>query len=54
MIKAKISLDSSELKKGLNNAEQSVKKAGKEMNSATEKLDKFGDNADRAVRSHSK
>lgn len=49
-IKAKISLDSSELKKGLNNAEQSVKKAGKEMNSATEKLDKFGDNADRAVR----
>ena len=50
MIKAKISLDSSELKKGLNNAEQSVKKAGKEMNSATEKLDKFGDNADRAVR----
>lgn len=49
-IKAKISLDSSELKKGLNQAEQSVKKAGKEMNSATEKLDKFGDNADRAVR----
>ena len=50
MIKAKISLDSSELKKGLNQAEQSVKKAGKEMSNATKKLDNFGDNADRAVR----
>ena len=49
-IKAKISLDSSELKKGLNQAEQSVKKAGKEMSNATKKLDNFGDNADRAVR----
>ena len=49
-IKAKISLDSSELKKGLNQAEQSVKKAGKEMSAATKKLDNFGDNADRAVR----
>ena len=49
-IKAKISLDSSELKKGLDQAEQSVKKAGKEMSAATKKLDNFGDNADRAVR----
>ena len=50
MIKAKISLDSSELKKGLNQAEQSVKKTGQEMANATKKLDNFGDNADRAVR----
>ena len=50
MIKAKISLDSSELKKGLNQAEQSVKKTGQEMSNATKKLDNFGDNADRAVR----
>ena len=50
MIKAKISLDSSELKKGLNTAEQAVKKAGQEMSNATKKLDNFGDNADRAVR----
>ena len=50
MIKAKISLDSSELKKGLNAAEQSVKKTGQEMSNATKKLDNFGDNADRAVR----
>ena len=50
MIKAKISLDSSELKKGLNQAEQSVKKAGKEMSNATKKLDNFGDSADSAVR----
>ena len=49
-IKAKISLDSSELKKGLNQAEQSVKKAGKEMSAATKKLDNFGDSADSAVR----
>ena len=49
-IKAKISLDSSELKKGLNQAEQSVKKTGQEMSNATKKLDNFGDNADRAVR----
>lgn len=49
-IKAKISLDSSELKKGLNQAEQSVKQTGKEMVNATEKLDNIGDNADRAVR----
>ena len=49
-IKAKISLDSSELKKGLNQAEQSVKKAGKEMSNATTKLDNFGDSADNAVR----
>ena len=49
-IKAKISLDSSELKKGLNQAEQSVKKTGQEMANATKKLDNFGDNADRAVR----
>lgn len=49
-IKAKISLDSSELKKGLNSAEQSVKKTGQEMSNATKKLDNFGDNADRAVR----
>ena len=49
-IKAKISLDSSELKKGLNQAEQSVKKAGKEMSNATKKLDNFGDSADSAVR----
>ena len=49
-IKAKISLDSSELKKGLNQAEQAVKKAGQEMSNATKKLDNFGDNADRAVR----
>ena len=50
MIKAKISLDSSELKKGLNQAEQAVKKTGQEMANATKKLDNFGDNADRAVR----
>ena len=50
MIKAKIALDSSELKKGLNQAEQSVKKTGQEMSNATKKLDNFGDNADRAVR----
>ena len=50
MIKAKISLDSSELKKGLNQAEQAVKKTGQEMSNATKKLDNFGDNADRAVR----
>ena len=50
MIKAKISLDSSELKKGLNTAEQAVKKTGQEMSNATKKLDNFGDNADRAVR----
>ena len=50
MIKAKISLDSSELKKGLNAAEQAVKKTGQEMSNATKKLDNFGDNADRAVR----
>ena len=49
-IRAKISLDSSELKKGLNQAEQSVKKTGQEMSNATKKLDNFGDNADRAVR----
>ena len=49
-IKAKISLDSSELKNGLNQAEQSVKKAGKEMSNATKKLDNFGDSADNAVR----
>ena len=49
-IKAKISLDSSELKKGLNQAEQAVKKTGQEMANATKKLDNFGDNADRAVR----
>ena len=49
-IKAKISLDSSELKKGLNQAEQSVKKTGQEISNATKKLDNFGDNADRAVR----
>ena len=49
-IKAKISLDSSELKKGLNQAEQSVKKTGQEIVNATKKLDNFGDNADRAVR----
>ena len=49
-IKAKISLDSSELKKGLNQAEQAVKKTGQEMSNATKKLDNFGDNADRAVR----
>ena len=49
-IKAKISLDSSELKKGLNTAEQAVKKTGQEMSNATKKLDNFGDNADRAVR----
>ena len=49
-IKAKISLDSSELKKGLNQAEQSVKKTGKEMSAATKKLDNFGDSADNAVR----
>ena len=50
MIKAKISLDSAELKKGLNQAEQAVKKTGQEMSNATKKLDNFGDNADRAVR----
>ena len=50
MIKAKISLDSSELKKGLNQAEQSVKKTGQEISNTTKKLDNFGDNADRAVR----
>ena len=50
MIKAKISLDSSELKKGLNQAEQSVKKTGQEMSNATKKLDNFGDSADSAVR----
>lgn len=50
MIKAKISLDSSELKKGLNQAEQSVKKTGKEMSTATKKLDNFADSADNAVR----
>ena len=49
-IKAKISLDSSELKKGLNQAEQSVKKTGQEISNTTKKLDNFGDNADRAVR----
>ena len=49
-IKAKISLDSSELKKGLKQAEQAVKKTGQEMANATKKLDNFGDNADRAVR----
>ena len=49
-IKARISLDSSELKKGLNQAEQSVKKTGKEMSAATKKLDNFGDSADNAVR----
>ena len=50
MIKAKISLDSSELKKGLNQAEQSVKKTGQEISNSTKKLDNFGDSADSAVR----
>ena len=49
-IKAKISLDSSELKKGLNQAEQSVKKTGQEISNTTKKLDNFGDSADSAVR----
>ena len=49
-IKAKISLDSSELKKGLNQAEQSVKKTGQEISNSTKKLDNFGDSADSAVR----
>ena len=50
MIKAKIALDSSELKKGLNQAEQSVKKTGQEISNSTKKLDNFGDSADSAVR----
>lgn len=55
-IKAKISVDNSELKQGLQQAEQQAQKTGKAIgksvagNGASEALDKLGKNADNAVR----
>ena len=55
-IKAKISLDNSELKKGLQEAQSQAKKTGSALNknvarsNAGQALDKLGQNADEAVR----